>query len=170
MFPDFEAVDTFVPFDLEVEGPPTCEGERLDRDDATFAVRYCAEEHYVIWDDAMLQTVHSEIGDFGVATLLGTVWTESAQRQLDDDPDFIESRPAELQRACFTGAWAGRLTEDGASEYIGGLSPGDLDEAVQAFLSFAETSDATPGSAFQRSQAFRIGFYGTPSDCDALAS
>lgn len=174
VYPDFEPVETFVPFDLEEESPPRCEGEVLDRADAELAIRYCAEEHYVIWDDAMLRTVHADIGDFAVATLLGTVWTEAAQRQLDDDPDFIASRPAELQRACFTGAWAGRLVEPGASEYIGGLSPGDLDESVQAFLAFAEGSDdaerGSLGSAFQRSQAFRIGFYGAPSDCDALAS
>jgi predicted metalloprotease len=170
VYPDFEAVETFVPFDLEVESPPVCEGERLDEDAAAYAIRYCAEEHYVIWDDAMLRTVHEDIGDFAVATLLGTVWTEAAQRQLDDDDEFIASRPAELQRACFTGSWAGRLLEPGASEFIGGLSPGDLDESVQAFLAFAEASGGETGSAFQRSQAFRIGFYGQPGDCDALAS
>ena len=42
------------------------------------------------------------------------------------------------------------------------LSPGDLDEAVKAFLAFSETPDeegqTASGSAFEQIQAFRDGF------------
>ncbi|MGH9025272.1 MAG: hypothetical protein ACRDWD_04015, partial [Acidimicrobiia bacterium] len=43
------------------------------------------------------------------------------------------------------------------------LSPGDLDEVVQALLAFRDEVDTeTPdqGSAFQRVAAFRTGFFG----------
>ena len=172
--PDFAPIEVVIPFDPETEQVPVCAGTVMGEQEALYTIRFCFEENYVIWDDVMLRTVHSDIGDFGVATLLGEKWTEAAQKQLGSDEGFIASRAGKLQQACFTGAWAGRLMVPGASEYISGLSPGDLDEAVQAFLAFSETPDergqTTTGSAFERSQAFRIGFFDGVETCDAMGT
>ena len=169
---DFQPVEVIIPFDPETEQVPACGGTAMSAEEALYTIRFCFEEGYVIWDDVMLRTVHADIGDFGVATLLGETWTEAAQKQLGGDEAFIASRTGKLQQACFTGAWAGRLTVPDASPHIGGLSPGDLDEAVQAFLAFSETPDqrgqTTTGSAFERAQAFRIGFFDGVETCDAM--
>ena len=54
------------------------------------------------------------------------------------------------------------------------LSPGDLDEAVIAFLlrsdagEAVEAGDASVGTAFQRFDAYRSGFLEGTAACDAL--
>lgn len=170
---DFEVVEEIIPYDPATEKVPDCNGEELSEDDGTYMIRFCFDENYVIWDDVMMRTVHENIGDFGVATLLGLAWTEAAQKQLGSDEAFITSRDGALQQACFTGSWAGRLMVPDSSELIAGLSPGDLDEAIQSFLAFSETPDERGetqlGSAFERSQAFRIGFFDGPSSCDEFS-
>lgn len=169
----FEPVEEIIPYDPETERVPDCGGVELTEEEGTYMIRFCLEENYIIWDDVMMRTVHTNIGDFGVATLLGLTWTEAAQSQLGSDEAFIRSRDGSLQQACFTGAWAGRLMEPGASEHISGLSPGDLDEAIQAFLAFSESPDERGetqlGSAFERAQAFRIGFFDGAASCDAFS-
>lgn len=169
----FVPVEEIVPYDPETERVPDCGGEELSEEDGTYTIRFCFEENYVIWDDVMMQTVHENIGDFGVATLLGLTWTEAAQKQLGSDEAFITSRDGSLQQACFTGAWAGRLMVPDEERAIYALSPGDLDEAIQAFLAFSETPDERGetqlGSAFERSQAFRIGFFDGAASCDAFS-
>lgn len=169
----FEPIEEIIPYDPETEKVPECGGVELTEEEGTYMIRFCLDENYVIWDDVMMRTVHENIGDFGVATLLGLTWTEAAQSQLGSDEAFIRSRDGSLQQACFTGSWAGRLMEEGASEHIGGLSPGDLDEAIQAFLAFSETPDERGetelGSAFERAQAFRIGFFDGAAACDAFS-
>ena len=168
----FVPIEVIVPFDPDTEQVPSCEGLVMAAEEALYTIRFCAEENHVMWDDVMMRTVHADIGDFGVATLMGEKWTEAAQIRLGSSEGFVASRTGKLQQACFTGAWAGRLMVPDVSEYIGGLSPGDLDEAVQAFLAFSETPDergqTTTGSAFERAQAFRIGFFDGVETCDTM--
>jgi len=169
----FQPIETYVPYDPVTEKVPVCEGVRMSEDEGTYIIRFCFEENTIIWDDNMLRTVHENIGDFGAATLLGTTWAEAAQKQLGSDEAFIGSREGILQQACFTGAWAGdSMGSDLEDDLV--LSPGDLDEAVQAFLSFSQTPDdlgtTSTGSAFERSQAFRVGFYDGAASCDAFAA
>lgn len=168
----FVPVEEIIPYDPATERVPDCGGTQLSEEDGTYVVLFCFEENYVIWDDVMMRTVHENIGDFGVATLLGLTWTQAAQKQLGLPEDFVASQDGSFQQACFTGAWAGRLMVPDDTRQISALSPGDLDEAIQAFLSFAETPDergrTTLGSAFERSQAFRVGFFDGAESCDAF--
>jgi len=169
----FEPITTYIPYDPRTERVPMCEGVRMTEDEGTYIIRFCFQENTIIWDDNMLRTVHRNIGDFGAATLLGTTWAEAAQKQLGSGEAFIRSRQGLLQQACFTGAWAGgSVTSDVEEKLL--LSPGDLDEAVQAFLSFSQTPDelgrTSTGSAFERSQAFRVGFFDGAESCDAFAA
>jgi predicted metalloprotease len=166
--PSFQPVEQIVPYVLDGD-LPVCEGSTLGRNEADWRIRFCFDENTVVWDEALLVAVQDDIGDFGVAVLLSVRWAEAAQKQIGQEEAFIASRVGELQQSCFTGAWA-RRAADGRSEQWT-LSPGDLDEALQAFLAFGQI-DAEAGAragAFERVQSFRLGYVDGPEICDDLA-
>jgi predicted metalloprotease len=159
-FVDVESIVTF-----SAEGDlPTCGDRAYTADDvANVTAFFCVDDNYVAWDADKLAEVNDEIGDFGVATILAQQWTASFQHQNGQTEEQIASKQGNLQRACFTGSWA-RAVWDGDDHNSGKvkLSPGDLDEAVKAFLAFSETPDESgataTGSAFEQVAAFRDGF------------
>lgn len=102
----------------------------------------------VVYDAAALRKVHREDGDFAAAIVLAqswsSLWQASTRRTTSD-----RSEAAEQQATCATGAWVRSLGAVGDS---GGLSPGDLDEAVYAILELPG-----PSSAFDAIGALRRG-------------
>jgi predicted metalloprotease len=77
---------------------------------------------------------------------------------------------ATLQADCFTGVWVATTKTDEVNNTLPStafihLSPGDLDEAVATFLAFgakaaeAAAGTAEKGTAFERMDAFRSGFF-----------
>jgi len=69
---------------------------------------------------------------------------------------------------------AGLRTAPGGPEtrnFAFSLSPGDLDEVVQSFLVFGDPANAKEsvrGTAFERMEAFRLGFLQDEQSCLAL--
>lgn len=163
----FEPVEEIVPYRVSGE-LPSCGGAPMTADEAAEAVQFCYSENSVVWDEDLLIEVHEGIGDFGVAVLLSARWAEAAQKQVGHEPAFIASRLGELQQACFTGGWAARAALGGSERWT--LSPGDLDEALQAYLTYGQLDAraADRAGAFERAQAFRLGYVDGPSVCDAM--
>jgi predicted metalloprotease len=109
-----------------------------------------------------------EIGDYAVATELARQYAYAAQvRQGDLD----DSTGSNLQADCLAGVYAASgFTGNRGEEQLLFLSPGDLDEAVIAFLLTSDSSadvdanEVSAGTAFERFDAYRDGFLaGTPA-------
>jgi predicted metalloprotease len=159
---------------------PECPSLNLKASEYKGSVFYCEDEDFVAYDRDLVRGVYDEIGDFGVAILIGNAWASAVQSRLGITG---ESKEIGLQADCFTGAWVGSVPVDqegtvqarglpNTREASFALSPGDLDEVVQAFLVFADPTEATEavrGTAFERMEAFRVGFFQDEQACLPLA-
>jgi predicted metalloprotease len=177
----YQSVRDVVAFDPQDRGTlPDCPGANLAARDYRGLVFYCEGGDFVAYDRDLIERVYSRIGDFGVATLIGNAWASAMQSRLGITE---ESREVGLQADCFTGAWAGSVPVDidntvqarnlpATREASFALSPGDLDEVVKAFLVFtdpAEAGEAVGATAFERMEAFRLGFLQDEQSCLPLA-
>lgn len=160
LLPEFLEVGGLQPFD-PTEGVPSCGDEELRREDVEYTIFFCEPDNAVFFDEDMVAAVHRSIGDFGLATLLSLQWAVSAQLQ---DGQTEAELAQGLQQACFTGSWAASLANGQATLT---LSPGDLDEAVQAFLVYNDAEADELGSAFEKIQALRVGFLDGEGACAA---
>jgi predicted metalloprotease len=172
------ARDRVVGFDLknQSEAPVFC-GAPLVRESATNRILYCAADQTIGFHRKYLQHVYDDIGDFGVVTLIADAWATHTQT-LQGTPGVAEGAPsAELAADCYSGAFTGALVEGnvrpGAKRQDDAfiVSPGDLDESVQAFLDYTSALgvDATTDQAFARYRAFRDGFFGGFTSCATSA-
>jgi predicted metalloprotease len=158
---------------------PECPSLKLKASDYKDTVFYCADNDFIAYDRNLVRGVYDTVGDFGVSVLIGNAWASAMQNRLGITGD---SKAVGLQADCFTGAWVGSVPVDqqgtvqarGAPESrqsAFALSPGDLDEVVQSFLVFADPAGAkqgTRGTAFERVEAFRLGFFQDESACEQL--
>src|SRR5262249_31141455 len=140
---------------------PKCPSLNLKTKDYKNTVFYCEDQDFIAYDRDLIRSVYNEIGDFGVATLVGNAWASAMQTRLGITG---ETKPIGLQADCFTGAWVGSVPIDqqgtvqarglpGTREASFALSPGDLDEVVQAFLVFGDPTEAAEsvrGTSFER--------------------
>jgi predicted metalloprotease len=151
-----------------------CGGETYSGDILVNASFFCIDTDTIYVDAVNLVPALYEIGDYAVATELARQYAYAAQvRQgnLDD------SRGSNLQADCLAGVYAASgFTGNRGEEQQLFLSPGDLDEAVIAFLLTtdssadveSESNEVSAGTAFERFDAYRDGFLsGTPA-CDAF--
>lgn len=130
---------------------------------------YCPDANTVVVDvDQVLVPLYGQFGDFGSAFVLALGWAQRAQVELGLP---VEGPEATLQATCFTGAWTAAVaegvttgTDDTGNPVGGSLSPGDLDEAIQAILYLGEHDG---GSAFERFEVFRDGFLDGVDGCVA---
>jgi predicted metalloprotease len=156
---------------------PKCPGFKTsDYKDTVF---YCQDEDFVAYDRNLIRNVYGQFGDFAVAVLVGNAWASAMQSRLGVTGD---NKTIGLQADCLTGAWVGSVPVDaqGSEAARGGpetrnfafsLSPGDLDEVVQSFLVFGDPANAKEsvrGTAFERMEAFRLGFLQDEQSCLAL--
>ena len=147
--------------------PLSCGSEALDESFITGNVFYCPAQDAIFLDGGFLDDVGTQIGDFAVATLVGGAWADAMLVRLESD---LTGKARSLQGDCLTGVWT-------ADVYLGrspslSLSPGDLDEAVVAFLAFGDSPDVADrggavGSAFERTASFRKGFVSGVKACAA---
>lgn len=148
-------------------------------------VFYCPGDDFIAYDTTFLKQVHREIGDFASALLIGDAWARGMQEDLGIEGDPVD---VAVQSDCFGGFWTGTIPvqidvdENGLYDDISAqgdaivresaivLSPGDLDEVVIGFTVFADpTAVEEGGTAFQRLQGFRTGFFADNLDeCLAL--
>ena len=163
------------PLDPSGRDLPDCDGEPLDSADVEGEALYCAADDFVAWDAAeLMPELYSEIGDFAMSTVIGTQYSRAALAKLGDPADTGDAADAfntALRADCLTGAWiASAVLQDrgDADEVPLGneffLTPGDLDEIVQSFLTEGDaftqldTELGEPGTAFVRLAALRRGF------------
>lgn len=158
---------------------PECPSLNLEPSDYKDTVFYCADDDFVAYDRTLARRVYDNIGDFGVSVLIGNAWASAMQSRLGVTG---QSKAVGLQADCFTGAWVGSVPVDQEGtvqargtpvnrEFAFVLSPGDLDEVVQSFLVFAdptESTEGTRGTAFERTEHFRLGFFEDESACQQL--
>lgn len=166
----WEPVADVVGVDPDVDSV-TC-GETFSGQSLVNAAFYCVDDNTVYLDAVHLVPSLNEIGDFAVATEIARQYADVAQVQLGNLDD---GRASNLQADCFTGLYA-------ASGFLGDrkdqqlfLSPGDLDEAVIAFVQRSDTTagpdeaqEVSVGTAFERFDAFRRGFMEGFGACQAI--
>ena len=162
---------TWVPVSALVayeDGEPLCTGPVGDPESVAAGVAHCLGDGSVHVDvDGVLATLYDRFGDFGSAYVLALGWSQRAQASLG----LASATPsARLQADCLTGTWAAAAADgisvgvDDQGAPIGGaLSPGDLDEAIQAILFLGDTR--VGAGAFERVGAFRSGFLGGTAAC-----
>jgi predicted metalloprotease len=158
----YEPVADVVVLDAAVDDV-ACGGTTYSGEELRGASFYCTVDDIIYIEGQSVVVPLYEIGDFAVATELARLYALAAQFRLGDDRDSLE---ANLQVDCYAGLYAasGFLANRPNQELV--LSPGDLDEAVIAFLrtsdpgTVVESGTPSVGTAFQRFEAFREGFMG----------
>ncbi|MEY2422265.1 MAG: hypothetical protein QOI95_2332 [Acidimicrobiaceae bacterium] len=146
----------------------TCGSKSFKGDDAIGKYLYCPDDDTISWDETnLMPDVYSKIGDLGEAEIIGKLYSQRAQKLAGLPTDTVA---ATLQADCFTGVWVATTKTDEVNNglpdnAIVRLSPGDLDEAVATFLAFGakaaevKAGTAERGTAFERLDAFRSGFF-----------
>ena len=150
-----------------------CGGETYSGDVLVNASFYCVDDDKIYIDDVNLMPALNEIGDYAVATEIARQYAYAAQDRLGIEESDLATN---LHADCLAGVYAssgflGDRQDQGQALY---LSPGDLDEAVIAFLLNSDASEGVEdgnvsvGTAFQRFDAYRDGFLAGAGACDAL--
>jgi predicted metalloprotease len=150
---DFTSFDSSKPRTI-----PKCGGTALTRKEVENRVFYCIDDGYIGFDEPFLQQVYDQIGDFGVASLIANAWATHVQtiQQIPGVGD--NGLEVVFQADCYSGGWTAALFNGQLSG--GSLSPGDLDEFVQAFLVYSRARGVTSNVpiTFIRVAFFRAGF------------
>ena len=145
---------------------PECGGTQLTVTQVQNRVFYCIDDDYIAFDEPFLQQVYDEIGDFGVASLIANPWATRVQ-VLQGQGNVAENELATvLQADCYSGGWTAAFFN---GLLVGGsLSPGDLDEFVEAFLVYSRARgvSADVPLTFLRVGYFRRGFFTGYESCD----
>jgi len=152
---------------------PKCGGSIPPISEIKNRVFYCIDDKYIAFDEPYLQHVYDDIGDFGVTTLLANPFATYVQTVQNFPGASNNADNAVLGADCYTGGFAAAMYNEAlSSATLGGkvvLSPGDLDETVQAFIDYsaarglAKNLDVT----FVRLRAFRDGFFNGYGVCKA---
>ena len=145
---------------------PKCGGTTLTHSQVENRVFYCIDDGYIAFDEPFLQAVYDEIGDFGVASLIANAWATHVQtiQQIPGVGD--NGLEVVFQADCYSGGWTAALFNGALSG--GSLSPGDLDEFVQAFLVYSRARGikANVPITFLRVAFFRAGFLEGYNSCN----
>ncbi len=149
----------------------TCGDDTFEGDALVNAGFYCTPSDTIYVDEVNLVPALYEIGDYAVATELARLYAYAAQARLGFEESSVSTN---LHADCSAGIYAssGFLADRGDDQLV--LSPGDLDEAVIAFLQSSDAGEdvesgaGSVGTAFQRFDAYRAGFMEGSSACDAI--
>jgi predicted metalloprotease len=145
--------------DLRVEAftgdKPACNDADSTAQGAAF---YCPSTDEIAFDNRQLGPgLYQRIGDFAVGMLLGDLFARAAQ---DRRGQSTSSKAGQLAVDCLAGSWTYDILNRSPSDRQQGgvtLSPGDLDEAVAALLSFGRAEDGSGPTAFDRIASYRSG-------------
>jgi predicted metalloprotease len=173
---DYPPMTDYGPYRPSTGVLPACGDLDLETADYENNAFYCPDGDYVAWDDENLfPSLWQEIGDFAVGMVMAHEWAAGVQHRAGIAADGVA---ASLQADCFAGSWTAAMVEgipivleDGTETSIV-LSAGDLDEGVAGFLVLGDEPGATltsSGSAFDRFDAFREGFFEGPARCLAYS-
>lgn len=140
------------------EEEPDCSGDQGP-------VAFCPAEGSVEFEvKADLPELHAEIGDYATGVLLATRYGMAALAAVGVD---VAGEDAATSALCLAGAY----TREVFTRQKGfGLSPGDLDEAVQVLLAYDYAARDAEGSAalepgFKRVEVFRGGVFEGTEAC-----
>jgi len=164
--------DAYIPLSTAIiksydgKGPesqlPTCNGP-VPREQLVDRVFVCIPDQYLAFDAPYLSAVYENIGDFGVATLIADAWSTAVQYMNGLQEETTDSI---LQSHCLTGAWVGSSFLGQRDTVFKKLSPGDLDEVVQAVIVSQVSADTSTGAVvFPLVEAFQIGFFQGLTPC-----
>jgi predicted metalloprotease len=157
---DIGALDSSKPSTI-----PECGGGTLTRAQVRNRVFYCIPDGYVAYDQPFLQEIYDEIGDFGVASLLANPFATYVQ-SIQGTPGVEDNELAAVFQAdCYTGGWSAALFRGVLAG--GSLSPGDLDEFIEAFLVYSRERGVEEDVpiTFLRVAFFREGFLEGYNSC-----
>ena len=134
---------------------------------------YCVDSDTIYLDAVSLIPTLAQIGDYAVATEIARQYAFAAQARLGDLETTLATN---LEADCLAGvfAFSGFVGDRNGKGQELFLSPGDLDEAVIAFLlnsdagGRVDSGDDSVGTAFERFDAYRAGFLEGTAACDAL--
>jgi predicted metalloprotease len=145
---------------------PKCGDSTPDVKELKSQVFYCGDDNFIAFDEPYVEHVYDDIGDFGVTSLLASTWATYVQSIQHFPGVDSNSSNAVLGADCYTGGFAAALyqekllvdPETGAAKFT--LSPGDLDETLQAFIDYAAARGVGKDLdiTFVRLEAFRNGF------------
>jgi predicted metalloprotease len=134
---------------------PSCDGAEVS------GVQYCPGEDAIYFDRKdSIRNVYDKTGDFGPMSLIAVAFGQAARKRVGQS---VNGDRALIGSICLAGAYAGDVFNLRRPKAIV-LSPGDLDEAIQALLEFAgkegyfETTGTVGTVGFERVDAFRRGF------------
>lgn len=133
--------------------PPSCNGSPVNE-----SIFYCTASNTIYYDGKhVFPFVYDKFGDYSVAELLATAYAFAARRDLGKT---LTGSSALLGAVCYSGAYTYDVFS-GRHKHKFELSPGDLDEGLEALLLGVNESsfyglDGTTG--FDRVNAFQVGF------------
>jgi predicted metalloprotease len=129
----------------------------------------CPTTGRVFLDEPLAKDLYGRFGDFVVGYILGGAWSEAAQVAMHSP---LQGEQRLLVDDCMTGAWAktvlpGDKSRPGHTDAL--ISPGDLDEAIQAALVIGDDSsrDDVLGTGFEQIAEFRQGVLDGLDACTA---
>ncbi len=141
-----------VPYDQSA--PPACPDRDRRSDTVSGAAFYCTAGDFAAFDNQWLgPALYQRIGDNAVGMLVGDLFARAVQARRGTP---AKDRAGQMAVDCLAGSWTYDLLHRPAGSTVR-LSPGDLDEAVAALLTFGRSADSTEASAFDRIAAFRQG-------------
>jgi predicted metalloprotease len=142
--------------EVVTSGEVQCAGKQQKK-----AVYFCADDNTLTLDHDGLQTVYDRVdgGDYAPMTLVGIGYAQAVAKQAGL---FADGASGLLRAICLDGAYTRVVVDRPATAEAVTLSPGDLDEAIQALLFYAGLDNffGSPGgmSGFDRVRAYRKGF------------
>jgi predicted metalloprotease len=148
-------------------GTSSCQNTTSPEGFSDKELSWCAEDNTIRYDTKRLKREYDNLGDLGAATPIAISWS---QAQLARSGTSNSGKALYLDALCLAGAYTGSLYNPDAPE-TSILSPGDMDEAVQAMLAVSAPDKADNyGTAFEQVASFRRGVLGNASACAAIDS
>ncbi|MGI8867929.1 MAG: neutral zinc metallopeptidase [Mycobacteriales bacterium] len=145
---------------------PSCDGSITDK-----TIAFCAGDNnkIVVQKTPGMQSIYNGSGDYGPMVLLATAYAMTARHELGRSTD---DQNGLLGSVCLAGVYTARLfnnTKTNAKNQLQ-LSPGDLDEAIQALLLGVndQAFDGPQGTTgFQRVNVFSQGVLNGFKPCNS---
>ena len=137
---------------------PSCAGEPS----VPYNAFYCQPGDFIAWDQNLMASGYSQIGDAWVYLIIAHEWGHAIQARLDADQVSVQ---AELQADCLAGAALQGAADDGHLK----IEPGDNEELARTLTAVADdypwTDVSDHGDAEQRISAFNTGTSGGITAC-----
>jgi predicted metalloprotease len=158
------APDRIFPYNMSTGSPP-CYSDAPEPYEPNAS--FCPPRDTVTYDnEGLFPDFYHDFGNFSVAAILAHEWGHAIQeRSVGIERIRRQNVPTivtEAQADCYAGSWTRRINDKKSKQLV--LEPGDLDVALAGLIEVRDqigTEPSSPGahgSAFDRINAFQIGF------------